>query len=81
MNLLHIFICLSISIFKRSADFFFIAVSGSGISSSFCYISTVYDVLTGQQVCKLDGHSSCVRDVDWHPYKNVIMSTSVIFAI
>ncbi|GFN89835.1 Ddb1- and cul4-associated factor 11 [Plakobranchus ocellatus] len=36
----------------------------------------VYDVLTGQIVKKLDGHSSCVRDVDWHPYKNIIMSTS-----
>ncbi|GFR62296.1 DDB1- and CUL4-associated factor 11 [Elysia marginata] len=36
----------------------------------------VYDVLTGQQVCKLEGHSSCVRDVDWHPYKNILMSTS-----
>lgn len=36
----------------------------------------VYDVLTGQQVCKLDGHGSCVRDVDWHPNKNIVMSTS-----
>ncbi|XP_059138645.1 DDB1- and CUL4-associated factor 11-like isoform X2 [Physella acuta] len=36
----------------------------------------VYDILTGKIVRKLNGHSSCVRDVSWHPYKNNIISTS-----
>jgi len=36
----------------------------------------VYDVLTGQLVTKLMGHKQCVRDVSWHPYENIIMSTS-----
>lgn len=37
----------------------------------------VYDVLTGKIVTKLrDAHRQCVRDVSWHPYESVIMSTS-----
>ena len=38
----------------------------------------VYDVLTGEIVTKLKGHhKQCVRDVSWHPYENIIMSSSV----
>ncbi|CAL1531011.1 unnamed protein product [Lymnaea stagnalis] len=36
----------------------------------------IYDVLTGRVIRKLEGHSSCVRDVSWHPYNNTIISTS-----
>ncbi|BFZ13401.1 hypothetical protein BsWGS_16440 [Bradybaena similaris] len=36
----------------------------------------VYDVLTGKVESRLKGHRSCVRDVSWHPYKNIIISTS-----
>ncbi|XP_069113870.1 DDB1- and CUL4-associated factor 11-like [Argopecten irradians] len=36
----------------------------------------VYDLLTGKIVAKLSGHNTCVRDVSWHPYENIIMSTS-----
>ncbi|XP_012938575.1 DDB1- and CUL4-associated factor 11 isoform X2 [Aplysia californica] len=36
----------------------------------------VYDLLTGQVACRLEGHNSCTRDVSWHPYKNTIISTS-----
>ena len=39
--------------------------------------SPVYDVLTGKIEKRLHGHQACVRDVSWHPYDNVIMSTSV----
>jgi len=37
----------------------------------------IYDVLTGEIVKKLKGqHRQCVRDVSWHPYENIIMSSS-----
>ncbi|XP_035212126.1 DDB1- and CUL4-associated factor 11-like isoform X2 [Stegodyphus dumicola] len=36
----------------------------------------VYDVLTGKIKSILSGHSGCVRDVSWHPYRNEIMSSS-----
>ncbi|CAG5114727.1 unnamed protein product, partial [Candidula unifasciata] len=36
----------------------------------------VYDVLTGAVESRLKGHTACVRDVSWHPYKNIIISTS-----
>ncbi|XP_071091966.1 DDB1- and CUL4-associated factor 11-like [Haliotis cracherodii] len=36
----------------------------------------IYDLLTGKIVRKLEGHRACVRDVSWHPYENIIMSTS-----
>jgi WD repeat-containing protein 23 len=36
----------------------------------------IYDVLTGDIVHKLVGHSSLVRDVSWHPYSNDLLSTS-----
>ena len=39
--------------------------------------SPVYDVLTGKIEKRLHGHQACVRDVSWHPYDNIIMSTSV----
>ncbi|CAH1170358.1 unnamed protein product [Phaedon cochleariae] len=36
----------------------------------------VYDSLTGEVVTTLDGQCACVRDVDWHPYRNEILSSS-----
>ncbi|KAL5022788.1 hypothetical protein ScPMuIL_001943 [Solemya velum] len=36
----------------------------------------IYDLLTGVIVKKLSGHQYCVRDVSWHPYDNILMSTS-----
>ncbi|XP_014681474.1 PREDICTED: DDB1- and CUL4-associated factor 11-like isoform X3 [Priapulus caudatus] len=36
----------------------------------------VYDILTGKKVAKHKQHKSCVRDVAWHPYDNVIMTSS-----
>lgn len=36
----------------------------------------VYDLLTGKIVSKLNGHRACVRDVSWHPYENILVSTS-----
>ncbi|XP_011670539.1 DDB1- and CUL4-associated factor 11 isoform X2 [Strongylocentrotus purpuratus] len=35
----------------------------------------IYDVLTGDTVRRLPGHSQCVRDVSWHPYENKIISS------
>jgi len=36
----------------------------------------IYDVLTGKLVNKLNGHQHTVRDVHWHPYDPLIVSTS-----
>ncbi|XP_019745573.1 DDB1- and CUL4-associated factor 11 isoform X1 [Hippocampus comes] len=36
----------------------------------------IYDVLTGAVVSKLLGHGACVRDVTWHPYEDIIISSS-----
>uniref|UniRef100_A0A2R5LNM0 Putative ddb1 and cul4 associated factor 11 n=1 Tax=Ornithodoros turicata TaxID=34597 RepID=A0A2R5LNM0_9ACAR len=36
----------------------------------------MYDVLTGKVVTTLSGHRGCVRDVSWHPYLPVLVSTS-----
>ncbi|XP_062501230.1 DDB1- and CUL4-associated factor 11-like [Corticium candelabrum] len=36
----------------------------------------VYDVLTGEVVSQLRGHTSTVRDASWHPYEQVICSSS-----
>ncbi|XP_056635060.1 DDB1- and CUL4-associated factor 11 isoform X1 [Diorhabda sublineata] len=36
----------------------------------------IYDALTGKLVKALGGHQSCVRDVDWHPVRNEILSSS-----
>uniref|UniRef100_A0A0A9XLV9 DDB1-and CUL4-associated factor 11 n=1 Tax=Lygus hesperus TaxID=30085 RepID=A0A0A9XLV9_LYGHE len=41
----------------------------------------IYDVLTGEQVAKNKGHSSVVRDVSWHPYRNEIVSVSWDFSV
>ena len=36
----------------------------------------VYETLTGEVHCKLDGHDHIVRDVCWHPFLPVIVSAS-----
>jgi len=36
----------------------------------------IYDILTGKVVKRLDGHHATVRDVSWHPFLPIIMSTS-----
>lgn len=36
----------------------------------------IYDVLTGEKVQVLKGHTSCCRDVSWHPHLPIIMSAS-----
>ncbi|KAL0280398.1 UNVERIFIED_CONTAM: hypothetical protein PYX00_001698 [Menopon gallinae] len=36
----------------------------------------IYDVLTGQTVRMLEGHTNCVRDVAWHPHRPEITSIS-----
>ena len=36
----------------------------------------IYDLLTGKQVASLLGHTACVRDVSWHPYKMEIVDTA-----
>lgn len=36
----------------------------------------VYDLLTGKVATVLSGHRSCVRDVSWHPYLPVLVSSS-----
>lgn len=45
----------------------------SGCSSGAVII---YDVLTGRIISQLRGHSGPVRDVSWHPYQQVICSSS-----
>lgn len=36
----------------------------------------VYDLLTGEILQTMDGHSACVRDVSWHPYYPTLISSS-----
>eukprot|EP01119_Soliformovum_irregulare_P019734 TRINITY_DN6313_c0_g1_i2.p1 TRINITY_DN6313_c0_g1~~TRINITY_DN6313_c0_g1_i2.p1 ORF type:complete len:450 (+),score=118.33 TRINITY_DN6313_c0_g1_i2:78-1427(+) len=36
----------------------------------------IYDILTGATVACLEGHESVVRDVSWHPYEDLLLSTS-----
>lgn len=36
----------------------------------------IYDALTGKIKRDLQGHSACVRDVSWHPFKQEIISSS-----
>jgi WD repeat-containing protein 23 len=36
----------------------------------------VYDVLTGNIEVKLSSHTACVRDVSWHPFENMLVSSS-----
>jgi len=36
----------------------------------------IYDVLTGKCLGKLTGHTDIVRDVSWHPYLPLILTTS-----
>lgn len=37
----------------------------------------IYDVLSGKIVKRLtNGHSTCVRDISWHPTNNIIITTS-----
>nr|CAD7204675.1 unnamed protein product [Timema douglasi] len=35
----------------------------------------IYDMLTGKVKAALPGHSACVRDVSWHPYRTEIISS------
>ncbi|BES97812.1 Hypothetical protein NTJ_10625 [Nesidiocoris tenuis] len=41
----------------------------------------IYDVLTGEIVAKNHGHSTVVRDVSWHPFRNEIVSVSWGFSV
>ncbi|XP_070302886.1 DDB1- and CUL4-associated factor 11-like [Salvelinus sp. IW2-2015] len=36
----------------------------------------VYDVFTASVVTRLSYHDACVRDDSWHPYQNIIISSS-----
>ncbi|XP_072998242.1 LEC14B protein-like [Typha latifolia] len=36
----------------------------------------IYDVLTGDQVARLEGHQLTVRDCSWHPYYPMLVSSS-----
>jgi len=36
----------------------------------------IYDLLTGKMVSELNDHTSCVRDVSWHPYMHELVSSS-----
>eukprot|EP01120_Amphizonella_sp_Union-15-10_P011601 TRINITY_DN4965_c0_g1_i4.p1 TRINITY_DN4965_c0_g1~~TRINITY_DN4965_c0_g1_i4.p1 ORF type:complete len:336 (-),score=65.39 TRINITY_DN4965_c0_g1_i4:11-1018(-) len=36
----------------------------------------IFDLITGKLVSTLTGHRLTVRDVDWHPYQPIIVSTS-----
>lgn len=45
--------------------------SGSADGSIF-----IWDILLGRVVEKLRGHLDCVRDVSWHPYEPVLVSSS-----
>ena len=36
----------------------------------------VYDILTGEVVRRLNGHSDIVRDVSWHPYEPLLLTAS-----
>lgn len=42
-----------------------------------CFCSSVYDVLTGKIREAIGGHRDVVRDVDWHPIRHEIVSSSV----
>uniref|UniRef100_A0A0V0G5M9 Putative ddb1-and cul4-associated factor 11ddb1-and cul4-associated factor 11 n=1 Tax=Triatoma dimidiata TaxID=72491 RepID=A0A0V0G5M9_TRIDM len=41
----------------------------------------VYDLLTGAIILTLQGHTSCVRDVSWHPYRPELISSSWDFSV
>jgi len=45
-------------------------------SGSFDGTVYIYDVLTGELVSTLPGHEATVRDVHWHPFEPIIVSTS-----
>jgi len=36
----------------------------------------IYDVLSGELVSKLSGHSAIIRDLSWHPFDTNIVTTS-----
>lgn len=36
----------------------------------------IYDLLTGKIVLNVRGHRGCVRDVSWHPYNHIILTSS-----
>jgi len=41
----------------------------------------IYDLLTGNIVKELSGHTGVVRDVSWHPYRPEIISSSWDFSV
>lgn len=41
------------------------------------YFFTVYDVLTGKIREAIEGHKNVIRDLDWHPVRSEIVSSSV----
>jgi len=45
------------------------------------YVYLVYDILSGKIEQKLEGHRACVRDVSWHPFNNVLVSSSVSLSL
>jgi WD40 repeat protein len=45
-------------------------------SGSFDGAVYIYDVLTGELKLRLRGHHATVRDVHWHPYEPLLLSTS-----
>ena len=45
-------------------------------SGSFGGVVYIYDVLSGEIVKKLHGHTQTVRDLDWHPHNGTLMTTA-----
>lgn len=41
----------------------------------FNFLFLVYDALTGKMK-EYSHHKACVRDVDWHPHRNEILTSS-----
>lgn len=45
-------------------------------TGSHCGTIHIYDVLSGSTVSKLKSHGQTVRDISWHPYEPILLSTS-----
>jgi len=46
------------------------------VTGSQCGSVHIYDILTGKIVKKLPAHHATVRDVSWHPYQPLLISSS-----